>query len=157
MTCEDAELMLSSGETSPALEEHLSGCPACKAFGAELSELLSLAALPAPSAATRRALDGLPQAVRSQWGAQQRRRDVGQRVLGYAVAAALGGLVATAALHGRAVPVAAPVVQEQLAPAEEPPIWEVAAMDEEFDAAEPVATVDELAGFEVPWPAEDEL
>jgi predicted anti-sigma-YlaC factor YlaD len=161
MTCDEAELMLSSAETSAALEEHLQGCAACKAFGAELGEVLALSALPAPTPAIRRALDGLPQVVRAQWSAQQRRRSIGQRVLGYAVAAALGGLVATAALHGRAVPVAsAPVaVAEVVAadPADELPTWEVAAMDEDFDVTEPVAAVDELAGFEVPWTAVDEL
>jgi predicted anti-sigma-YlaC factor YlaD len=159
MTCDEAELMLSSAETGPALEEHLQACAACKAFAAELGEVLSLAALPAPTPAIRRALDGLPQVVRAQWSAQQRRRDLGQRVLGYAAAAALGGLVATAALHGRAVPVAVePVVAAPVvATAEELPLWEVAAMDEDFDAVELAAVNDELAGFEVPWPAVDEL
>jgi predicted anti-sigma-YlaC factor YlaD len=159
MTCDEAELMLSSAETGAALEEHLQGCAACKAFGAELGQVLSLAALPAPTPAIRRALDGLPQVVRAQWSAQQRRRSLGQRVLGYAAAAALGGVVATAALHGRAVPVAiAPVaVAPAAVSAEELPTWEVAAMDEDFDAVEPAAVADELAGFEVPWPAVDEL
>jgi anti-sigma factor RsiW len=46
------------------LDAHLATCAACRAEAAALEEVLALVALPPPSAADRRALDGLSETLR---------------------------------------------------------------------------------------------
>lgn len=156
MTCDDAEVMVTSGEGSDELRAHLMACEACSAFAAQARLALEWAALPTPAPATQARLDALPGAVQAEWTKLQRRRSVVQRVLGYAVAAGFGALVATAALgptSGSSVASVAKVAAvAEVSQADEGLSWDIAPMDEEPDAVATAEPIEELS-FEVPWPS----
>jgi anti-sigma factor RsiW len=102
--CREFEPLLldrAAGDLSPdraeALDLHLAGCEACRAEAEAYGQVLSLASLPAPSAAERAALGGLADSVRLA-------RAQGARRLGWPARFAAGLAAAAAAAAFLAVP-----------------------------------------------------
>ncbi|MGV3625900.1 MAG: hypothetical protein ACO1OB_34135 [Archangium sp.] len=91
MTCEEVELELSGGTSSPEGREHLEGCAACR----ETSRLFGLAALPPVTDAERLMMKGLAVSTQQAWRVKSSRGGVVRRVASLAMAAGLGALVAT--------------------------------------------------------------
>lgn len=153
MTCEDFELELGEPALSADAQAHLSACAACR----ETYEVVALAALPEPTAAERAALAGLESAVRAAWQRDARRRDVVSRVVGLAIAAGVGALVATGVMWRlrpepapQPVPkVAAPAVT---APADVEPVLLEAPVVPDL-SGDALNQSDDDVSFEVSWPS----
>lgn len=149
MTCEDFELELGEPALSVAARAHVAGCAACR----ESYEVVTLAALPPESAAERAALANLPAATLTAWRAKDRRRDLVGRVVGLAVAAGLGAVVATAVLLELRPAPQSPGVQPVAAtqPAAEPVLLEAPVVPDLSGDA--LNQVDDEVFFEVSWPS----
>jgi len=128
MRCDDVELSII--EAQPLAEDaaaHVAGCARCRAFEEDTRRLLADAALPEPSAEERAALVSLPSSTLAAWRKQERRRGLVRQLVGYAVAAGLGALLASAVLlktrpaqhhlvEAPVLPVAAEVASSDVAP-----------------------------------------
>jgi hypothetical protein len=138
MTCDDAEVRIAEGSSSPELAAHLAGCEACRLFARDLAVISTQPSLTAVEA---KQLDSLEADTWRAWQHQQR---VSARPswLGYAAAASFGALVASAGFWS-ARPVKEVVVERLV----EAPAPRSAA----FDADEPNSGADEVF-FEVTWP-----
>lgn len=152
MTCEDFELELGEAALSADAQAHLAQCAACR----ETVEVVALAALPEPTAAERAALLGLEGTARAAWQRETRRRDVVTRLVGLAVAAGVGALVATGVMWRLRPEVAAPpapkVVEPVVAaPREAEPVWLEAPVVPDLSGDALNQTDDEVS-FEVSWP-----
>ena len=151
MQCDDAEIELSEEPKtySAELAEHLKGCASCQ----QTARVMELAALPEPTALERSALTQLPLKTHLAWRSQEARRFSVQRVAGYALAAGVGAMVASAgflSFHTRAPLVTEPAqhtVMRQQAPV--PPF------DSDWDTSDdgPAAADDETPFFDVSWPS----
>ncbi len=110
LTCEDAELILSemSEPRSVELERHLQTCQSCR----QSAQLFSLAALPQPAAYEHAKLSQLPALTLNAFRTAEKTHSRFQRLIGYAAAAGLGALVASAAM----LSMRAPQVPEHTAP-----------------------------------------
>lgn len=134
VTCEAAQLALLEPPVDPEVARHVEGCVDCQAFAKDLALVSSAATLPEPAPGE---LDGL---VTSTW-AEWRRLEVGRRSwFGYAAAAGLGALLASAGFW-TARPVREVVVEKVI----EAPSVRLASSDE------PNLGTDEVF-FEVMWP-----
>ncbi len=143
MTCDDVELeLVTSEELSPAAREHLASCEKCRAYQASSARLLADAALPAPTAEEKAALNGLAPRVLHQYQRADRRRSVVRRLAGLAMAACVGAVVASAALLPKlgAQPGLTEVPDLSIA-LYEPEVASSLDTDEDFDT------------FEVSWPS----
>lgn len=151
MTCDDVELALS--EQPPALSAeafaHLATCASCQ----QTARLLEVASSPELSAEERAGLAQLPVRALTAWRAEEARRFSLRRLSGYAVAAALGALVASGVASLRlntGLTVGPAVVAETSVTLGEPfattPEWDSSADDE-------TTAADESAFFDVSWPA----
>lgn len=141
MTCDDVELeLVTSEELSPAAREHLASCEKCRAYQQSSARLLADAALPAPTAEEKAALNGLAPRVLHQYQRADRRRSVVRRIAGLAMAACVGAAVASAAL----LPKLSAQPQDT-----EVPEWALA----EPDVASLSDTDDDFDTFEVSWPS----
>lgn len=137
MTCEDVELALLEEPVPEDAQRHLATCPACQGYARDLG-LLIQAATPAPlSQAEQHALSSVSGRTLAQW---ERRQQPRRPWFGYAVAAGLGALVASAGFWS-ARPVREVVVERIAEPAA------VAAAEIE----DPNFSADD-GFFEVTWP-----
>jgi hypothetical protein len=137
MICEDVELALLDEPVPEDAQRHLATCPACQAYARDLGLVLQ-SATPAPlSQADQLALSTLPERALAQWDRRQHPR---RPWVGYAVAAGLGALVASAGFWS-ARPVREVVVERTV----EPAAVAVAELEE------PNLSADE-GFFEVTWP-----
>jgi len=160
-TCRDLSPLLAdraAGDLTAAgaarLEEHLAGCPACRAEAAADEAVLSLARLPPPSDRERSVLAGLADSLRLARAAAARRRGwAGRAAAGLAVAAAAAAFLMAPAFTRRA-PLLTP---EEAAAARAAPAvaggrpadhWAAPDPDELWEAA------GALLADEVPAPAE---
>lgn len=150
MTCEDFELELGEAELSAAARAHLDACAACR----EAYEVVALASLPEVTAAERAALAGLEAAAQAAWQARAGRRDFVSRVVGLALAAGVGALVATGVLwrlDAARPPPDAPVVKPVAAPRPEMPVLLEAPVVPDF-SGDALNQGDDEVFFEVSWP-----
>lgn len=93
--CTDLDLLLplhATGALEPAeasrVEDHLAACASCRAEAARDAEVLSLAKLPPPSEAERRAVADVPRrAIAAMQRADRRRASWKRASVGFAVAA----------------------------------------------------------------------
>ncbi len=152
MPCEDVEIELSElpKTYSAELTEHLKGCASCQ----QTARVLGLATLPEPSALERATLTQLPLKTHLAWRAKEARRFSVQRVAGYALAAGLGALVASASFLSFQKPeplVGGAPVQQTVAQ----PAAPVALADSDWDTTDDglAAADDEAAFFDVSWPS----
>lgn len=90
MTCDELQLTFPEGAGDMVAQAHLETCGDCR----EALEVLTLAAQPSPSAVERAKLVGLASSVQTHWLRAQRRQSVARSVVGLAVAASLGAVVA---------------------------------------------------------------
>jgi hypothetical protein len=150
MTCEDFELELGAPELSAEARAHLETCPGCR----ETYEVVTLAALPEVTAAERSAVAGVAASTHAAWLAQDRRRARLSWVVGLAVAAGLGAVVATGVMW-RLRP-AAPEVQPVAAVARnvEPVLLEDPVVPE--FSADALNVSDDDVFFDVSWPSATE-
>ncbi|MHB8879368.1 MAG: hypothetical protein ACYC8T_37210 [Myxococcaceae bacterium] len=139
MTCDEFEALALSGD-GPALA-HVEGCARCRGEVEKAKRALELTALPPLTAADRGQLAGLAASTLTAWRGTERRRGLFCRVAGLAVAAALGGLVASAVVLRYAGLGPAPAAGESW-----PLESDVAPEDDELD----------LAAYEVPWTFESQ-
>ena len=151
MQCEDAEVLLSEmPETSSAeLKEHLAGCASCR----QTAKVLGLAVLPEPTALERAALTQLPLKTHQAWRAKEARRFSVQRLAGYALAAGLGALAASASFLSFQPP--APVLSQPAIGVEQRPAGALSEAPD-WDTSDDGLTAsadDESAFFEVSWPS----
>ncbi len=115
MSCRDYEVLLSlraagaldRSETA-RVEGHLAGCPECRAAADDTVRALSLATLPPPSDAERRALRDLPVRTLAALRLARDRRSMGKQVAVVIVAAAAGMAVVLAPAVVRKAPEAPP-------------------------------------------------
>ena len=141
MTCDELELLLPEGAGEPAAQAHLAECPSCR----ESAAVLAAAAQPGLSPSEKAKLVGLSSAVQGQWIRLQQRRGRVERVLGLAVAAAVGAVIASGVmLKLNPAPAAPPPVV--VMPRAEPEVLVV------LEDASPLAADDE-SNFEVSWPS----
>jgi anti-sigma factor RsiW len=127
--CKDFDLLLplhAAGALDPAeagrVEAHLAACAACRAEAARDAEALSLAKLPPPTEAERRALEGVPRRAAAALHRADRRR-FGWKRVGAAIAVAAAALLAILApglLHNDP-----PAPPPQVALVQEAERWEV--------------------------------
>lgn len=134
ITCEVAQLGLLEPPVDPQLARHVEGCAECQAFARDLALVSSSSSLPEPSPAE---LDGLVASTWAEWRRFERSR---RSWLGYAAAAGLGALLASAGFW-TVRPVREVVVEKVV---EAPPV-RLASSDE------PNLGSDEVF-FEVMWP-----
>ncbi len=151
MTCEEIELALSERPPAltPEVAEHLTTCASCR----QTAQLLSLARLPELSAVEVSGLAQLPGRSLGAWRAQETRRFSLRRFAGYAVAAAIGALVASGVTSFRLTGTTALEAQPPYAAAT------LALGETEFDFGtgdDDLFTSDETEFFDVSWPALDE-
>lgn len=107
MTCEETELELSGGEVSPVAKAHLASCIDCQ----KTARVLGLAALPELNDTERLMLSSLPVTIQREWRpAKPARFHFVKQSLGYALAAGIGALIASAVIL-KLRPVDPPVVQ----------------------------------------------
>jgi hypothetical protein len=158
MTCEDCEArvldaLTEPGDQSPELAEHLAGCEGCRAFAAETAEALELAAPPALTAQDQAALAALPGSTLAAWRDRHQPRGLLQRVLSLAVAAALGGLIASTALLSVGAGAGSDGAMREVAVVSVDTGWN---LTEEEDSAAALPAEDEFdpSGFEVSWTGE---
>lgn len=137
MSCERMELALLDPERPPEVVAHLATCASCQAFERDLGLVVARASLPEPTPAERAALDGLADSAWTEWRRSSRAR---QPWLGYAAAAGIGALLASAGFW-TARPVREVVVERVV---EQPRAVTP-------DSAEPNLAADEVF-FEVTWP-----
>ncbi len=137
--CQDYELLVSlrasgapdalDAAEAARLDAHLAACAACRAELEASAAVLSLAALPPPSEAERRAVRDLPARTLAELHRNDRRRSTVRRALvaaaGIAVAAGLAGVIVAPALFKKA-PQGIPV---QFAETAQQASWEVPDMD----------------------------
>ena len=149
MNCDEVELELSGREpqemTSVEVRAHVADCASCQAT----ARLLGLAALPPLSQTERLVLNGLATTTQQTWKAQRQRGQGLRRWASLALAAGLGGLLASAVLHKpEPEPVAAlqPQVRTVLVSYPEIPVLE-------FEEAN---LSDDEVFFEVGWPSPTE-
>lgn len=145
MTCDECQTLALTGD--PAAAEHLETCLTCQAEHAKAQAALELAALPALSEEETSRLGLLEASTGAAWRRAEGRRSAWRRVAGLAVAAAVGGLIASAALlrpdpHSRVAPRAEAVT---VALADEG-AGALEAGDDEFDPS----------AYEVPWTYDSE-
>jgi hypothetical protein len=145
MTCDECQNLALTGD--PAAAEHLEGCRACQAEHAKAQEALTLAALPALSEEESARLGALEASSERAWRRNEGRRSAWRRVAGLAVAAAVGGLIASAALIRQSphAPVAPRPEAVAVALADEG-AYALEASDDEFDPS----------SYEVPWTDDSE-
>lgn len=152
MTCEDFELELGEAALSADAQAHLSQCAACR----ETVEVVALAALPEPTAAERAALMGLEGTARTAWQREARRRDRVSRVVGLALAAGVGALVATGVmwkLRPDVAPQPAPKVEPVVAaPRDAEPVLLDAPVVPDL-SGDALNQSDDDVSFEVSWPS----
>lgn len=150
MSCHDVELLCLEGDDALTAEAraHLEGCPACRAFRADAAAVVAAAALPPPSAQERAALASLPATAWAAWTRRERRRGLVQQVLGYAMAASLGAVVASAALWQRG-PGGVVAVSSR---APEAVAFEAPYPPPDFLEPEDLDVPDDEVFFEVTWP-----
>ena len=151
MQCEDAEVLLSEMPEAPSgeLNEHLAGCRSCR----QTATVLGLASLPEPTALERAALSQLPLRAHQAWHVKEARRFSVQRVAGYALAAGLGALVASASFLSFRAP--DPVLPQQVKAVEQRPA-ETLGEDPDWDVGDEGLAApadDETAFFDVSWPS----
>ena len=144
MTCDELELLLPEGADDPAVQAHLAQCASCL----QSAEVLAAAAQPPLSPSEKAKLGGLSSAVQGQWVRLQHRRGRVQQVLGLAVAAALGAVIASGVMWklNPARPAPQPLAVE---PRAQPQVLVV------LEDASPLAADDE-SSFEVSWPSLNE-
>jgi len=140
MTCEECQALATTGDTAAA--EHLAGCAACREEEAKTKAALALAAMPALSGEEAAQLGPLAASTWSAWRRAERRKSLWRSVAGLAVAAAVGGLIASAALL-RASPHSSAPQRAVVAAADDPALL---ASDDEFDTS----------AYEVPWTFDSE-
>ncbi len=151
MQCEDAEVLLSEMPEAPSAElaEHLAGCASCR----QTATVLGLASLPEPTALERAALSQVPLRAHQAWRVKEARRFSVQRFAGYALAAGLGALVASASFLSFRAP--DPVLTQPVSAVEQRPaeaVTDVAEWDVGDDGLTASAD-DESAFFDVSWPS----
>lgn len=139
MTCDELQLSFPEGAADMVAQAHLETCGDCR----EALEVLTLAAQPVPSALERAKLVGLPAAVQLEWLRVQRRQSMTRSIVGLAIAASLGAVVA-AGMMWRLIP--APVAANAHTDPEMV-VW----ME---DSTPPAA--DDESNFEVSWPSLNE-
>jgi hypothetical protein len=145
MTCDDVELELSGGSSSPDVRAHLETCASCQTT----ARVLGLATLPPLTDTERLVLSGLAASTQREWRAHQRpRRSFAARLASLALAAGVGALLAsTIALRSRPEP----TVETRtvlMAPAEVPEFSDLGGAD--FNLS------DDDVFFEVGWPSPTE-
>jgi len=144
MTCDEWQTLALTGDAAAA--EHLESCPGCRDEYAKAQAALALAAMPALSKEETAQLHSLAGSTWSGWRHAESRRSRWRQVAGLAVAAAVGGLIASAALLRQAPHSPAPlraVAAEVASTGEEalPLDARLAVSDDEFDPS----------AYEVPW------
>lgn len=141
MTCDELELLLPEGVDGPDPQAHLAECAQCR----QTSSLLSAVAQPPPSPTEKAKLVGLASAVQTKWVRQQQRRSRLQSVVGLAIAACLGAVLAAGVMWNRpgAPPPEQPSVQTH--PEPEVLVW--------MEDASGASSADDESSFEVAWPS----
>ncbi len=140
MNCDEVELELSGGEPSVEVRAHVVDCASCQTT----ARLLGLSTLPPLSQTERLVLNGLAASTQQTWKAQRQRGQGLRRWATLALAAGLGGLLASAVLH-KPTPVE-PQVRTVLVSYPEIPVLE-------YDDAN---LSDDEVFFEVGWPSPTE-
>lgn len=108
--CDDVQLALSCEDELDAPQQaHVASCAACQAHREDAKRVVAAAAMPPMSARETSALASLERSTRAAWAAEHRPPRGFQRVIGYAVAAGVGALVASGAWHVNTPRVEAPV------------------------------------------------
>lgn len=133
MNCDDVELALPEGAGDEAVRAHLAECAACR----ETAAVLSLTAQAPLTAGEKAKLVSLPVAVQTEWARSQRRRDAARKLIGLAIAACLGAVVASGLMWKL----------KPQAPHAEPQVLVV------MDDGAPSIADEELSFEEVSWPS----
>ena len=132
MTCDELELLLPEGADEAAAQAHLATCANCR----ETMAALTAAAQPPLTRVEKTKLEALPSAVQAEWTQRQHRRGMARTVVGFAIAASLGAVVASG-LMWRLNP-ALPAEPELLV------LWE---------DSESLLIEEDESSFEVSWPS----